>query len=336
MRRSALAALVLVLPFVAYAQYALPGFQGAVRITIDPLHPAPNTPILLTLESSLVDLDASTVTWRIDGKAVPGRGKTLPAETGALGTKLSVSAEVQTPEGSLISAQTDIFPTAIDLLYESDSYVPPFYEGRALPSAGSMVRLQAMAHFVRSNGSTISPQDIDYTWKRNGRVLGSQSGFGRASVTIDAPYLFGTDTVSVEAASRDGTYSGSTSVLIPSVEPVLRLYMDHPLYGLRLDQALPRSSTITEREMTFAIIPFFATARTPTDPALLYAWTVDGKPIQAAEDSKNELTLGAPDGGQARLAVSLSHGSNIFLSAQDSWDMLFTTLSNTDSPFLNP
>lgn len=336
MRRLALAAFVFMLPLMAHAQYALPGFQGAVRISIDPLHPSPDARVRLTLESSLVDIDASTVTWRIGGKIVQGSGKTLITQTGELGSKLSISAEVRTPEGSLISAQTDILPTAIDLLYESDSYTPPFYGGRALPSAGSSVRLHAITHFVKSDGSTVASRDIEYTWKRNDRVLSSQSGLGRASITVDAPHLFGTDSISVEAVSKDGTYAGSASVTIPSVEPVLRLYLDHPLYGLRLDQAVASTTVITDREMTFAVIPYFVTARSPLDPGLLYDWLVDSRPIDSAADTRNELTLGAPDGGEAHLAVSLSHVTNIFLSAQESWSIFFTTPTNTDSPFINP
>lgn len=327
---------LMLMPLAAHAQYSLPGFGGAVRIAMDPSFPEPGDTVTLSLESSFTDLDTSSISWRIDGKALPATGKSITTTAAALGSQTEIDAQVTTQEGSVIAASATIVPTRIDILYDGDSYVPPFYEGRALPAAGGMLRLQAIPYFKKQDGTLVPVNSIIFTWKRNGQVIGEVSGRGNASVSIPSPYLFGHDTITVDARSVDSSFSGESSVVVSAADPVLRLYEDHPLYGLRLDQAIGTSSTIDEREMTFAVIPFFATVRTPTDDALTYDWRVNGKSVSSQTDTKNSLTLGAPAGGRADLSVSLSHASNIFYAADGAWTILFSGVATQGDPFTSP
>lgn len=324
--------LMLALPFVVHAQYTLPGFSGAVRIALTPSQPTPNSTVTASLESGLIDTDTATIAWYVDGRRLPTTDARIPVTLGNLGTRTSVSATVTTAEGSIVSADTTIIPTTIDLLYESDSYTPPFYNGRALPSAGSHLIVQAFAHFV--DGATeVKPADIVYSWKRNGQVLLAASGRGKSTLVTDAPYLYGTDTITLSAASVDGAFTGERTIRIPSVEPVIRLYQDHPLFGLRLDQALATSTDIVEREMTFAAIPFFATIASPADPTLSYDWRVNGSRVDTGTNVPYELTLGAEQGGGARLSLALSQSTNIFFGSDTSWTIRFGASAPADDIF---
>ena len=333
MRRYAFVALLLV-PAFAHAQFALPGFTGVVRIGMSPANPGPQQDVVLTLESSLIDLAASEIAWRVDGMA-RGPGESIAVRTGKLGSTMHVTAAVTTPEGSLVTASLDIAPTELDLLYDSDTYVPPLYRGRALPSAGSTVRLQAIPHFVKPSGAEVPASDVIFAWKRNGQLLGSLSGKGRAAITVPAPYLYGADTVSVEARTADDAFAGASSVTIPAVDPIVRLYQDHPLFGLRFDRALGTTTALSDREMTFAAIPYFASARGPAAAPLTYAWSVNGNPVETAGDTKNELTIGAESGGSALLDLDLSSTDNIFFGAAGSWRIAFGEMLTADNPFFS-
>jgi len=325
-----------IMPFIAHAQFMLPGFSGAARIAMDPSYPRPGDTVKLSLESSLIDLDTSSLSWRIDGKPVPSTDKTITTIAGPLGSVTNIDAQITTREGSVISTSASIVPTRIDILYDGNSYVPPFYEGRALPAAGGTFKLEAVPYFKKQSGASVPVSDIIFTWKRNGEVIGSVSGRGKASVIISSPYLFGHDTITVNAESVDGSFTGETSIIVSSAEPVVRLYEDHPLYGLRLDQAIATTSSIIGHEVTLSAIPFFSTARTPTDDALTYDWRVNGMSISTGDDTKNSLTLGAPAGGQANLSVSLSHATNIFFSADAAWTILFSDTAVRKNPFSQP
>lgn len=326
--------LAIAMPSVAAAQFLLPGFEGAVRMTMSPLYPRPGEAVTVTLESSLVNLQKASVAWQIDGEPTDDTGTAITVMAPALGTSTRVVAEIVDEAGSLLRASTDIRPTEIDLLYESDSYVPPFYGGRMLPSAGTTVRLQAMPRFKRGDGTFIPSSDIIYTWRRNGRVLGNLSGRGRSSLSASAPLPLSTDVFSVEAESTDGMYAGEARTPIRSIEPVVRIYEDHPLFGLRLNHAFASTTRIVGTEATLAALPLFAPVSSPIDRLLAYDWSVNGRLVDTTGNSPNAITIGAPQGGEATIRLSISHGTNIFFGTDDLWTLRFTSESGENNPFV--
>jgi hypothetical protein len=223
-----------------------------------------------------------------------------------------------------VYAQTAaILPSPIDLLIDSDSYVPPYYLGRALPSPGSHIRLVAIPYFKDSNGSKLSSSDIDFTWKQNGRVLGSLSGIGKSSITVPAAILYGTSNIEVDVQSVDGTSYGTALAVLPSIESTLVLYEDDPLLGITYYRALPASVIIPETEMTFAAIPYFAAVQGSNDSRLVYAWTVNGSTIKTDMTNLSEITINAKNStGMASIGLSLTQSNNIFMSPAGSWSVM--------------
>lgn len=335
MRRLTLAIVLMafVTPGITSAQFLLPGFDGSVRILMNPIHPRPGDTVTVSLESSLADLSRSTVSWKIDGRPIGGAQKTITLTAPSLGSQTDVRADIATPEGSLLVARTTITPTEMDILYDSDSYVPAFYAGRALPSAGTTLRLETVTRFKKSNGSFVPTSDILYTWRRNGQVVGNVSGRGKSSATMPSPLLFSTDTISVEAESVDGIFSGTALAVIRSADPVVRLVEDHPLFGLRFNHSFKSSESVVGKEVVVAAIPFFASAKTPTDSDLLYEWTVNGRRVETKDATRNALALGAQEGGTARIGLSLSHAANIFFGADNRWTISFASETSVQNPF---
>lgn len=216
----------------------------------------------------------------------------------------------------------------LDLLVDSDSYVPPFYGGRALPSAGSRILLQAMPYFKSTNGSLIPNSDITFTWKQDDRVLGSLSGTGRSSVSLPAAILYGTSDIEVDAYSSDGTRYGVATVSIPSAEVQLVMYQDNPLLGLELYRPLDSAATVPESEMTFAVVPYFAHVHNPNDARLTYQWTVNGSDITPTQGDPSEIVLNAKGSdGQATIGLSLSQSDDMFLMPSATWDISLAAVS---------
>lgn len=312
----------------AHAQFALPGIGDAVSLTLSPQYPAPGASVRIEAGSSAYDLSESSLTWRVNGKVfAQGVGITsADVVAGGLGSSVAISIEATAPDGAELFAEVAVAPTEVDLLFDADSYVPPFYTGRALPSAGSTLRLEAIPHFVAENGKEIPSSDITFTWKRNDQVLGSVSGRGRSTARIPAPALFGTDTISVEAISLDKSLAGSATVRIPSAEPVLALYQDHPLFGLMTHRALGPQSLIPDSEMTFAAIPYFAPVANLYDRSLQWSWRVNNTPIASDQKRPNEITIGAQNSnGIGLLALELSHLTNVFFQASGSWGVTLSS-----------
>ncbi len=334
MRRLALAfAVVLALAAVpAYAQLGLLGTSGSVTISLSPQYPGPHDTVTLTAQSSVLDLSQSSIVWSVNGAVVAqGTGQeTANVTVGALGSDTAVTVQATAPDSTSASATAHIIPTELDLLYDSDSYTPPFYRGRSLPSAGSSLVLQALPHFVEPGGTTVPASDLTYTWRDNGQVMGQVSGKGKSAIVIPSPVLYGTDVISVQAQSSDGLLSGQSSVSVSAVDPIVVLYEDHPLYGILYEKALDSASFIPESEMTFAAVPYFATAHTPADATLQYAWRVNGQSIRSDAAKPNELTLQAGDtSNTALIELSLTHATNYFLDAQGSWNITFSSSSGS-------
>jgi hypothetical protein len=211
----------------------------------------------------------------------------------------------------------------IDLLFESSSYVPPFYRGRPLPSAGSTMHFVAIAHFTSATGATIADSNIAYTWSVDGRVQGSLSGAGKSSILLPAPTLYGSNTVSVDAQATGGSAHGSASLSVSSIDPQPTLYQDDPLIGIEYYNALGAQTSIPDIEMTFATIPYFVAANGLNDPRLSWNWTINNQPV-VASSSGNEITVNATNSnGLASLAVSVTSRVNPLLDAQGTWNLSF-------------
>lgn len=318
------------------AQTGLPNASAALSIDVTPQYPGAGETVELTLSSTLYDLGESVIIWRADDRVIAeGEGLTSVSVTaGERGVSTTIRAEIA---GGIAASSVTITPTVVELLWEADSYTPPLYKGRALPSAGTSVRLLAVPRFTRAGGAAIPASEIVFTWKRNGGTLASASGRGRSSALLDAPYLFGADTISVEAVTRDGTIAGQASVRIPSIEPLLTLYEEHPVFGRQYYKALGPSTFVAESEMSFSAVPYFAEARSVRDPGLVYEWRVNQASVAADAKDPHMITIDASrSSGIARIDLSLFHSTNLFLSADGSWGLTFTRAGGTTAGGVDP
>ncbi|MDO8552487.1 MAG: hypothetical protein Q7S01_03060 [bacterium] len=318
-------------PTTIHAQFNSPSELGKIFISLTPGNPAPGENVQLSATSPLIDLARSDIIWYADKKVIAeGRGQIHAGVTaGPAGSETDIVVIAQS-ENASATGEAFLRPAEVGLMWESDSYTQPFYRGRALPSAGTKLRVQALARLVLPDGSSVPENEITYTWKRNGSVVGSVSGIGKSFAIFPSPSLFGTDIIEVEAASADGTRVGHASARIPSVEPVLALYEDHPLFGIMYGKALDKQISAKDQEMTFAAVPYFAQARSPDDEQFIYKWRVNGRDITADYARPSEITINSTDSsGEALLALTITRERNWNMKASGAWNILFPSGSGT-------
>src|SRR3989344_474438 len=182
-------AFLLALPVsAAHAQIGFGGTGLDLTLSISPLYPSPNTNVHMEARSNSVDLDALDILWYKGGEKIGGGAgvKEIDVMAGPLGREMTIEAVASEDGFESAAARARITPTGIDPLFESDSYVPPFYRGRAVPSAGTSLRLEAIPRFKRADGSFVATNDIIFTWRRGGSVISSVSGRGRATASIES------------------------------------------------------------------------------------------------------------------------------------------------------
>jgi hypothetical protein len=336
MTRTAIALFSGAILFVALPVFAQFDFSDGSALTIaeSPTHPGPGGPVQLTVQSPLIDLADSDIVWTVNGNPA-GSGESITTTLGKLGSKTGVSVSVSGANGS-DSAQITLIPTSIDLLFEADSYIPPFYQGRAAPSSGSSIRLLAIPHFVNADGSSVPPTDISFAWKVNGALLKSSSGIGESSAVIPAAILFGTDDVTVDAQSADGSFSGEASVSIRTQDPQLALYEDSPLFGVMYHRALGGTTAASESETSFAAVPYFADVSAPNDVQLAYQWRVNGISLVTDQKDPSEITIDAKSANSAQIDLSLSSPTDPFVSTDGSWAVSFASSAPSQNVFNTP
>lgn len=332
-------ALAITFALPASAQMSLSPFAGQLLLRINPSNPEPNSHVSVTLSSLAFDLSEADIAWYVNEKRIAeDQGLTeVDVVVGAPGSITHVAAYVTENGTSIGSADVYLNPAEVDILWESDSFTPPLYKGKKLASPGSSIRAEAHALLRDAKGNEVESKNIVYTWRRNNALVESVSGRGKFTAIFPAPLLFDTDMISVEAVSIDSTSRAENSTRIPSVDPFVILYQDHPLFGIQFNAGHGRSATLPDVEATFAAIPYFAPdISAATDEALIYEWRVNGASVPADPAAPDRLTVNAANSsGLASIELSVSHLTDIFMSAKGRWDILLNAgLGGTGSdPF---
>jgi hypothetical protein len=322
-------------PSVPLFAQALPQIQETLLLDVSPSIPRPESTITVTARSYLTDLARADIAWIVNGnvhEAGPGLD-TIELELGKVGEATSIQVVVGTHDIGSVSKSLTLRPAEVDLLWEADTYTPPFYEGKALPSSRSGLRIVATPNFTSAGGLSLNPEDLIYTWERGSRVLGSLSGRGKNTLEIEAAQLYNQLLISVRVESVDGTLLAGNSVLVPALTPEVVLYEDHPTRGMLLERALPETFDLEEEEVTLTAIPFFFSTNERNESHMTYSWSVDGTNVAPQTGNPSSITL-RPTGGSGRssLSVDLRNQQSLLQIARSSLSINYESGSQS-SPF---
>ncbi len=291
---------------------------GAIRdndidVEISPEVPGPNQNVRITLSSYSTNINKASISWNINGKdSISGTGKTtFSFTTGDIGSKTEVNIVIIVAEGSRIDKKITIQPSQVDLLWEApDSYVSPFYKGKAMASQESKVNVVALP--IESNGSII-PGNKVYSWKKKYTVDQTNSGYGKYSYIVKNSYLDQSDIVSVNVSSQSG--SGSVGTLnLNYVKPQIMFYENNPALGLKLNKLLNTGFSLPSGEMTIRAEPFYFSKNksSVTGKNMEYKWKINGTNVPPPE-KPNELTIrGNNQAGLATISLDITNIITLF------------------------
>lgn len=127
----------------ADAQITLPGNE--TLLVLNPETPQAGQRFTARVEAYSYDIKRAIIAWDIDGVIQQdlNQEQQITLTAPQLGESMTVRVQVTEQNGLTHTATQTIRPSAIDIIIESDTQVPTFYRGRALPSSGSTVRLIA-------------------------------------------------------------------------------------------------------------------------------------------------------------------------------------------------
>jgi len=310
--RNIILALALLVPVFALAQ-ALP---DPVQYAVAPETPGPNSPVTIEIGGVGSFLGNATITWKKDGVVVlQDTGATrYNFTTNTIGKATTIGITIQSPTQGTITKQFVFNPSAVNLVWEADTTVPPFYKGKALYSAGSPLKVVAMP-VVLVGSSRVAASALSYQWSVNDQLISGASGLGRSSLSFVGDQLNTSETVSVDV------YYGAAKVArgevaVTAVSPQLVLYERDPLRGLILDVAFPSTINLLGKEMTVQAVPFYFSNKDNLNGSLQYAWQLNGQEATGPNAQDGILTLRQTGSGTgaAQIEVSLQdYNSDTFI-----------------------
>ena len=273
-----------------------------------------------------MDLDRATINWMLNGKsALSGIGKkTFSFNVGEIGTATNVRIDVSGREGD-VSKTVTISPGTVDLLWQAtDSYTPPFYRGKALPAAGSTIRIIAMPNLI-SGGQPIKSSSLVYKWSRNFDSMENASGYGKDTYTFKNSYLDPEEEVVVNASSASGSASAEGKIIISIISPLVFFYENHPLLGIRYEKALYGELPLSTAEFRVTAEPYFFSAFNKTLSDLSYKWRLNGGDVPGSPDDLSSLVLRQDknESGITKISLAVKSASKIMQAAGNSFSLSF-------------
>ncbi len=298
-----------------------------VGVVMNPENPGPNELVNVSISSFSTDLNAASITWKINNKTIKsGKGvKTFSFSTGGFNSTTDLDIVIYTNEGDTVEKSYSITPTNVDLVWQAYGYTPPFYKGKTLFSHQDMIQFVAIPHMKDSSGREISPKNLIYTWTRNGSVAGDYSGYGKNTYTVVGSIISRPLDVSVEVSSPDVNGVGTAEVVASPIEPTVLMYEKSPLYGIQFQKALTNTVELNDaKEITVIGIPYFFGVLNPTNRELSYTWSINNIPNES--DTISTTKVFRPlDGtsGFSNISLSITDTSKILQFASSDFNLSF-------------
>ena len=289
-----------------------------VTSTMNPADPGSYTHVTISLASDLVDLSRTDIEWSVNGKTPTGGtgARTFSVTTGDSGTTTTISIVITDIDGTVINKTISITPNDLTVLWEAtDSYVPPFYPGKKLPSKGSLVRIAAIPNFANGSSSNDPTNDV-YTWSRNGDVVPAASGFGKDYFDfVQNPVVAG-DSISVTVSDIANTESATRDADVSFFNPHVLFYGKNIATGLESPLATSPLELSNTTVALDAVPYYFSAGKNPE--VLNFSWTVDGNPVALASGSPKHLIVlkGTSKSQSSNVNLTVSSPTNPFQTAQ--------------------
>ncbi len=255
-----------------------------IEISTEPEFPEPNQNIEIELNSSYFDLNKAEIFWYVDGTLhTSGMGlKKINIISGDTGehTQIRVVADVtKDNKKQRIEKSAEIMPIEMTLLWEADTYTPPFYKGKALLSANSVLKVIATPNIQLKNGKIIDANKLVYIWKKEGRskLFNDNSGYGKNVLYTEGSLPYRNNVVRVEVSSLDDTIKSSKRIELELSDPSILFYKDDPIKGVMYNEAIKDKFYLTNQELPIKIEPYFFSRKDKKIGNLIYEWYLNGK-----------------------------------------------------------
>lgn len=297
-----------------------------INLSISPAYPGPNQTVTAKLSSYVTNLDKSFIIWSINNEQrSSGIGKdTFSFTTGELGSTVVLNVTIETIGGQNVTKTLNIESTVVDILYEAvDSYVPPFYRGKALVSREGSFKVIALPN-VTSNGEKLNPNNLSYAWKKDGKGQPTASGWGKNYFIFKNTYLDLANQIEVTISDIYGNTNTKGTVVLKTTNPEILFYEKDLALGVKLQKALENGFNVTKEGSTITASPYFFSGKDLNASDFIVKWSINSQPANTGAN-KNELSVKGEEGktGNAQINFSINNQKKLFQSIEKQINVAF-------------
>jgi hypothetical protein len=321
--------------FTITAHAQIPASIGGLELTLSTASPIPGQTVTITARSYTIDINTAKVSWYVDGKLIKSTvGDTVyELKAPALGKKLAIDVTATDPQGTTVRSSVTLGSGSVDIIFETDGYVPPFFKGKVLPVYQNELRLIAVPHMANTSGVEYNPATLVYQWKKNGRALEDQSGYGKQSITLVGDVVPRAYEISLSVWPRDNSAVAEAFFEASVGSPEIQFYVDDPLYGPLFNRSVGSTLRIgSNKETSVLAVPFgFNKPRVGTGD-LSWEWGLNGRG-QSTLSSRESIILRSPDQstGSSNIQLNIRNTDKILQGATGIFSALFSSGTKQDT-----
>lgn len=287
-----------------HAQFSV--VPDPVQYIVAPETPEPADKVTISAQGVGGFLGGATITWTQNGTvALSGVGaSTFTFTAGAIGSQTHIQVRIVSSTQGTFTHDFVFLPSLVNLVWEAETSVPPYYRGKALYSAGSKAKVVAFP-VVLINGARVPASNLTLQWTLNDEPVADQSGLGRTTLSFTGNQLQTEENVAVTV------YYGASkiaygAVTIPATNPAILFYDKDALRGVLYDSAMPSAVSLTSKEITLQAVPYYFSNSSFKTGGLSYAWTLNGEDAVGPASAQGLLTLRQAGTGQGSATVGVS------------------------------
>ncbi len=276
---------------------------GSLIAEVNPRAPKPNQMVNIKLSGYGFNLDTSDITWILNNEIMDsGRGmKEFSFQMGGVGSVNSLYATVETRTERTLGKNLIFRPAEVELMFESNTYVPRGYRGARLPSPGSLVKVVAKPNFIINN-ENLDPTSLEYQWRRNGTLLSNENTNNPEILIFRLNEDGRGERIEVSVFSRTYGSRAENSIIITPVNPEIILYENRPLLGVDYKQAITDRLNLSIGTISLKAEPFYFPGQNINDN--FFAWFINQERINQNTANPSQINLERPVGSEGSFILT--------------------------------
>jgi hypothetical protein len=242
-------------------------------------------------------------------------------QSGNYGSRKKITVIVS-GSGLRIVKTITIIPQDATLLWEAiNSYVPPFYHGKKIPSQESLIKISGIPNFKNISDAT-KLNDAVYIWTRNDNKILNSGGYGKDSLIIQHNKLRRSESITTDISDISGSSKTRQTIIIPISNPQIHWYY-RDNYNYRKLLSINRGLRVGQGDTRIIAEPYFFSLNQLND--LNFTWKMNNETLYLDPSApKQELLVRNPNqSGQVTFSTSIENPKTFLQTATNSTTLYF-------------